>query len=218
MPAPIETELIQYQEWTLRQQPAQRRPSRLLLIVHGLTGDENSMWVFARGLADSYWVVAPRAPYPAEPGGYSWRPKPDSDLGRPALETLLPSVDALLSLVDGYAASEGLDSDQFDLIGFSQGAALASLVGLLHPGRVRKLGLLAGFVPSGAETLTEGQPMKGKSIFVAHGTLDTMVPVDRARASIRVLEHAGAQVVYCEEEVGHKVSAGCLRALHSYLG
>jgi phospholipase/carboxylesterase len=218
MPAPIETQVIQFQGWTLRVQPAEVRPYRLLLMIHGLTGDESSMWVFARGLPGSYWVVAPRAPYPTEPGGFSWRPKPGSDLGRPALETLLPSGDALLSLVDGYAASEGLDSDQFDLIGFSQGAALASLVGLLHPGRVRKLGLLAGFVPSGAETLTEGQPMKGKSIFVAHGTLDTMVPVDRARASIRVLEQAGAQVVYCEEEVGHKVSAGCLRALHSYLG
>ena len=103
------------------------------------------------------------------------------------------------------------------LFGFSQGAALASLVALMHPDRVRKVGMLAGFVPRGAEGLAAGTPLSGKSIFVAHGTLDTMVPVERARASIRLLEQAGAEVIYCEEEVGHKVSAGCLRALHSYL-
>jgi predicted esterase len=44
-----------------------------------------------------------------------------------------------------------------------------------------------------------------------------MVPVDRARASIGLLEQAGAQVTYCEDEVGHKVSAGCLRALKEFL-
>jgi len=59
--------------------------------------------------------------------------------------------------------------------------------------------------------------LAGKNIFVAHGTLDQMVPIDRARASIGLLEQAGAQVTYCEDEVGHKLSANCLRALEAYL-
>ncbi|HEY5902542.1 MAG TPA: alpha/beta fold hydrolase [Anaerolineales bacterium] len=217
MPIPIETELTGFNGWILRTRPAGETPARLVVLVHGLTGDENSMWVFARGLAPSYHVLAPRAPYAAEAGGYSWRPDPDGDLGQPAMQTLTASVDALLGLVDAYAASVNLSAGQFDLVGFSQGAALASLVALMHPDRVRKVGMLAGFVPRGAEGLAAGMPLSGKSIFVAHGTLDTMVPVERARASIRLLEQAGAEVIYCEEEVGHKVSAGCLRALHSYL-
>jgi predicted esterase len=32
-----------------------------------------------------------------------------------------------------------------------------------------------------------------------------------------LLEKAGAQVTYCEGEVGHKVSADCLRALKEFL-
>jgi predicted esterase len=44
-----------------------------------------------------------------------------------------------------------------------------------------------------------------------------MVTIDRARASIELLEQAGAQVTYCEDEVGHKLSANCLRALENYL-
>jgi hypothetical protein len=31
-----------------------------------------------------------------------------------------------------------------------------------------------------------------------------------------LLEQAGAQIVYCEAEVGHKVSADCLRALETF--
>jgi predicted esterase len=56
----------------------------------------------------------------------------------------------------------------------------------------------------------------GKPFFVAHGTKDEMVTVDRARASIALLEQAGAHVTYCEDEVGHKVSVNCLRALQKF--
>ena len=217
MPAPGETELLRFKDWTLRVHPAAVRPARLLLMIHGLTGDENSMWVFARDLPEDDWIVAPRAPHAAEPGGYSWRRSDPESNGRPSLEMLRPSVDALLRLVDEYSLSIGVDTGQFDVVGFSQGAAMANLLAILHPQRVRRVGVLAGFVPAGTEALVRARPLAGKKIFVAHGSLDEMVPVDRARASIGLLEQAGAQVTYCEEEVGHKVGLGCLRALRSYL-
>lgn len=217
MSVPSETELVQFKDWTLRVRPAMVQPARLLLLIHGLTGDENSMWVFARDLPQEYWILAPRAPHPAGPGGYSWRPQDSGAQGRPGFELLRPSVDRLIRLVDEYSTSIGLDPTLFDVLGFSQGAAMASLLAMLHPDRIRRVGVLAGFVPAGAEGLVEQRPLEGKKIFVAHGTLDEMVPVERARASIGLLEQAGAQVHYCEEEVGHKVSLGCLRALRSYL-
>jgi predicted esterase len=42
------------------------------------------------------------------------------------------------------------------------------------------------------------------------------VPVGRARASVALLEQAGAQVTYCEDEVGHKVSIPCLHGLKKF--
>jgi phospholipase/carboxylesterase len=110
-----------------------------------------------------------------------------------------------------------VDAAQFDLMGFSQGAAMTNLIGIRHPQRVRKMGVLAGFVPAGMEELILQKPLAGKNIFVAHGTQDQMIPIDRARASMALLEQSGAQITYCEEEVGHKLSANCLRALESYL-
>lgn len=216
MPVQNSTEVITFQGWTLRVRAATEKPAHLLLLVHGWTGDENSMWVFVRNLPGSYWIVAPRAPYTTSPSGYSWRPERPGVHDRPNFEDLQPAAESLLHFVDAYAAENHLDASQFSAIGFSQGAALISTLALLHPERVRRAGVLSGFVPEGAQPLVERRPLKGKLFFVAHGTLDDLVPIDVARSSVRVLETAGANVTYCEDDVGHKLSAKCLRALEAY--
>jgi phospholipase/carboxylesterase len=212
------TSQIEFNNWTLRISEASHPSPRLLLLIHGLTGDENSMWVFTRNLPSHYWMVAPRAPYKAEPSGYSWREKFDSSqFGRPTLDQLRDSAAELLRLVDEYSASAGIDVGTFDMMGFSQGAAMCNVLAFLYPDRIRKAGILAGFVPAGLEDLATQRPLDGKPFFVTHGTKDEMVSVDRARDSIAILEQAGAKVTYCEDEVGHKVSVNCLRALKEFL-
>jgi predicted esterase len=59
--------------------------------------------------------------------------------------------------------------------------------------------------------------LEGKPYFVTHGTKDEMVSIDRARESIAILEQAGAQIIYCEDDVAHKISVNCLRALKQFL-
>lgn len=217
MPDLSDTSLIQFNGWTLRVREAAAKPARLLLLLHGYTGDENSMWVFAKDLPRHYWMVAPRAPHPAEMRGYSWRPLQPGTFGRPSLEELIPQAEALIRLVDEYQASAGIEAPDFDVMGFSQGGAMSNVLAFLYPQRIRKMGILAGFVPSGLDVYARNHPLEGKRVFVTHGTRDDMVPIDRARASVAVLEQAGAKIVYCEDEVGHKVSLNCLRALRSYL-
>lgn len=212
-----DTQLIQFEGWTLRIKETDHPNAKLLLLIHGLTGDENSMWVFARDLPAHYWIVAPRAPYTADPSGYSWRPSQFGNLDGPGLEWLRQSAEALIRLVDAYAASVGIDSSVFDIMGFSQGAAMCNVLAFLYPHRIRKTGILAGFVPTGLEELVSQRPLEGKPFFVAHGTKDETVKVDRARVSIALLEQAGAKVTYCEDDVAHKVSANCLRALKEFL-
>lgn len=218
------TETIEFNGWTLRIRPAETVNPRLLVMIHGLTGDENSMWVFARKFPADYWIMAPRAPYPANPQGFSWRANPQTleqaqsdQTRRPGLDVLKPSAEALIKLIDDYSASVKVEARQFDAIGFSQGAAMVNILGMLYPDRVRKMGVLAGFVPSGLDAQIDRRVLTGKHIFVAHGTQDEMVSIDRARASIQLLEQAGASITYCEDEVGHKLSSNCLRALERYL-
>ena len=175
------------------------------------------MWVFARDLPKRYWMIAPRAPYPSGAEGYSWSPLPSFDLDKPSLEQLLPAAEALIRLVDEYQSSAGIEANVIDVIGFSQGAAMSNALAFLYPERIRKIGILAGFVPGGLEKYAGRRPLEGKTVFVAHGAKDEMAPIDRARSSMKILERAGAQIVYCEDDVGHKVSLNCLRVLRSYL-
>lgn len=218
MPDPNNTSLITFKDWTLRVRESSGAAARLLVLIHGLTGDENVMWVFARNLSPDYWMVAPRAPYSSgmAQGGYSWRQNSNEAEDRPRLDELRDSAEALLQLIEEYAASIKVDSGSFDVMGFSQGAAMSSLLAFLYPERIRKVGILAGFVPEGLEELLSQRPLEGKPFFVAHGTKDETISIEHARASVKLLKQAGAQVTDCEDDVGHKVSASCLRALKDF--
>ena len=174
------------------------------------------MWIFVRSFPSHYWIVAPRAPHVTRPGGFSWRPMQPGRREPPSFEDLLPSTEALIALIDDYAGENHLPASPFDAIGFSQGAAVANTLALQYPRRVRRVGVLAGFVPTGAEKLLQARQLDGIPFFVAHGTLDEMVPVESARRSVQLLQQAGAAVTFCEDEVHHKVSAGCLRGLEAF--
>ncbi len=171
------------------------------------------MWVFASHLPEEAMILAPRGLYPAELGGVSWQSQ-DSRVF-PEVEAFRPAVDALSKLLTP-ANFPLADWSQLRLVGFSQGAALAYTFSLLHPERIRSLAGLSGFMPEGAADLAVAQPLRGKSAFITHGTRDDLVPVARARQAVRVLQDAGAQVVYCEDDVGHKLSASCFRGMQTF--
>ena len=93
---------------------------------------------------------------------------------------------------------------------------MAYVFALLHPERVKALAGLSGFSPDGSIALAAGQPLRDKPIFIAHGTRDDLVPVEKARRSVELLQEAGGNVTYCEDVVGHKLSADCFSGLESF--
>lgn len=216
MPDVNNTHQMTYNGWTMRVRHAAQKPARFMLLLHGWTGDENSMWVFARKFPADLWIAAPRAPHPAEGSGYSWRAIQPGTRGLPTLSDLKPAADSLIHLVDDVSASIGVDAEQFDLAGFSQGGALVNALTLLHPERIRRAAVLAGFMPGGVDDWLARRVLADKPIFVAHGTQDELVPLERAQQSVKLLQQAGARVTFCEAEVGHKVSADCLRGLETF--
>lgn len=216
MPDPADNPVSEFENWTIRHRPAGARLSRLLLLLHGWTGDENSMWVFTRNLPESYSLLAPRALHAAEPGGFSWRPNVRDDRSNMRIDDLRPAAEAVLNLARRFARAHNLSEEQVDLMGFSQGAALANTIALLHPAAVGQVAVLSGFLPRGAEQLLSFRSLSGHHFFVFHGTQDPMVPIEEARQCVRILQHAGADVIMCEEAVAHKVGAQGMRKLNAF--
>jgi phospholipase/carboxylesterase len=190
----------------------------LLILIHGLTGDENSMWTLTHNLPSNYSIVAPRGPYPVPEGGFSWRKDGSKRDSLSSNIDLRPAAEGLMEFVDTWAASEGMTIRQFDLVGFSQGAAVVYILTLLYPDRIRKVAALAGFFPQGAEELLVPSQLAGKQIFISHGRKDNMVQVEKARRAVKLLRETGAQVTYCESDATHKVSKECLQAMGKFLG
>ncbi len=204
--------------WRFRMNPPETTTShQAILLLHGLTGDENSMLVFAPHVPTSYFSFSLRAPHTAPNGGYSWV------LGgveeQAPLDRLQPAVDALDDFLEVASPHYPVAFERVHLMGFSQGAALAFTYASLRPGRTASLVGLSGFLPTGLEQENQLPDLTGLPVFIAHGSLDERIPVDQARRAASTLESAGAQVVYCEDQVGHKLSASCMRAMkHFYEG
>ena len=231
---PKDTTKFQFRNWTLRiRLPEGEGPHPLLLLLHGWTGDEDVMWIFTDRLPARYLMLAPRGIYEAQSGGFGWSPHTDNTW--PTVEDFRPAVSGLVALLDDLrrSATQSVTSHEelplnvgdailqadfsdLNLLGFSQGAALAYTFALLHPERVNKVAGLASFLPKNVEQLMANRPLVDVPVFVAHGTLDDQVPVKKAREAVEILNRLGAEVTYCEEEVGHKLSAGCFRALDSF--
>ncbi len=215
--------LLEFEQWRLRYRlPEGSRPHPALLLVHGWTGDENVMWIFTSHLSPRYLILSPRGLYPTADGGYGWEPR--LQRGWPTVEEFQPSVDALLAMLDSLKTKEygqafrgiELDFSRLNIMGFSQGAALAYTLALLYPERVGRLAGLSGFLPENADGLMDTKPLLDKPVFIAHGQRDERVPVEKARKAARLFKDAGADVTYCEEDVGHKLALSCFHAMEEF--
>lgn len=225
MPTAINPIAFEDQGWTVRYQPPEHDLNApVILLLHGWTGDEKVMWIFTRALAGRFWLFAPRAPIAVPSGGYAWLPHGEQRW--PALQEFQPIVDQLLPALDRWSERVNLPVmsrlKPFHLMGFSQGAAMSFAVTAYYPARTAKVAALAGFFPRSSMDTNqdEGQLLKsayaGRSVYMAHGKQDEIVPVSMAVEAKNKLEHSGASVTFCESEVGHKMSAGCLRGLEEF--
>ena len=191
----------------------------VFVLLHGWTGDEFSMEPFLQVLPPDGVAFLFRAPFhaPRERGGYSWVNRrtfgglPTAAMFSDALEILRRWLGDFLPRRFPF-----LRKGRYHWMGFSQGAALTLMQGLRAPETVGSLAVLSGFAPANAEQWAESKPLLGTRAFVAHGTQDAIVPFEHGERARDVLEAAGAQVRFCEAEVGHKVGAPCMRALREF--
>ena len=205
--------------WIIRfRLPESTGPHPILIMLHGWTGDEYAMWVFASRLPKNYLILAPRGLFKAPSVGYGWHPHEDGHW--PTVDDFVPAVEALLELVDpDYFPIRSVSPsalEELRMVGFSQGAAFMYAFSLLNSSRIASIAGLSGFLPIDMEKYGTEQVLKGKTAFISHGSTDKLVHVDKAHQAVDFLRHMGANVTYCEDEVGHKLSGKCFRGLENF--
>jgi phospholipase/carboxylesterase len=171
--------------------PPRARAQRAGVLLHGRGGGPEDMMAIAARLALADWRwVAPGA------RGQSWYPHrfiEPVETNQPFLMNAVAECDRAL---DDAADQGRLGPDQLALIGFSQGACLASEYVLRHPGRCRLLVMFTGGI-IGAEASQWrdiGPRLEGLRVLLTGSDADEWVPEGRLRDSAQVLADLGADV------------------------
>ncbi|MEC8754684.1 MAG: dienelactone hydrolase family protein, partial [Pseudomonadota bacterium] len=117
-----------------------------------------------------------------------------------------PGADAqrLHNLVDYAKTHWNIDSEKVLLSGMSDGGTFSYVAGLQDQVPFTHLApCSASFHPMLIEA-TSPERLQGLPIYLIHGALDWMFPVDVARTAQQALQAAGAAVVYAEvEDLSH---------------
>ncbi|GAA4360036.1 alpha/beta hydrolase [Kangiella marina] len=154
-------------------------------------------------------------------GGYemrAWYDIRDADLAnREDKEGVRQSANLVEKLIDAEI-HVGIPSDKIVLAGFSQGGAIA-----LHLA-TRISHQLAGIVALSTyltmpESLVDEQSKANNTtpIFMAHGSQDPVVPMQRGQYSAKVLQENGFDVRWQDYPMAHAVCLEEIQALGSFL-
>jgi phospholipase/carboxylesterase len=202
-------------------------PLATILILHGLGADGNDFVPIAEEL-DLQQVGPVRFVFPHAPvmpvtinGGYRMRAwydimgfDPDSPQDEAGLRRSQALVDALIA----REKERGIPAERIVLAGFSQGCAMSLLAGLRHPERLAGIAGLSGYLPLADRTAQERTAANQHTpIFLAHGTHDEVVSLDRAEASRDALLALGYAVEWHEYLMGHSVSPLEIEELNAWL-
>ena len=165
-------------------------PAALIVALHGGSGHgRDFLWAWLReARSRGMLLLSPTAQ------DRTWSIMGGEDVDAPRLRTAVEEV----------AATYAVDRSRVLLTGMSDGATYALLAGLAEESPFTHLAPACGVLHP--YLLAEGgiRRARGRPIYLVHGALDWMFPVQTARMARQALEAAGARLVYREiEDLSH---------------
>lgn len=201
-------------------------PTATLIVLHGLGADGNDFVPICRALdLDAVGPVrfllpdAPERPVTRN-GGYVMRAwfdvfAPGSGIDDEA------GILASRNIVEALIAREvtrGVPASRIVLMGFSQGCALALVSGLRHAERLAGIAGLSGYLPLAARTAAERSAAnRDVPVFLAHGTQDGVVDIERALAARGVLDDLSISYDWHIYDMDHEVCPDEIADLNRWL-
>jgi phospholipase/carboxylesterase len=190
------------------------KPSRLVILLHGLGADGNDLI----GLGP-YWArllptaefLSPNAPFPCDmaPYGYQWYSS-QNRTPEAALAGVRAAAPILEAFVDDALAKRGLDDSDLALVGFSQGTVMSLYLGYR---RNKPVAGIVGF--SGrllAPELLASELLSRPPTLLVHGTEDPLVPYSALAEAETALQRAGVPVeTVTSVGIGHSIDEEGLR-------
>lgn len=172
---------------------APTKPRNLLLLAHGVGGNETNLASLADGTGDDTLVILPRGPLMLGADQYAWFPVAFGPQGpRPDLAAAEQGRRRLAAFITELQAESGVPPSRTVVAGFSQGGIMSASVGLTRPELIAGFGVLAGRVlPELEPQLAEREALSRIQAFIGHGRDDTKLPIDWAHRADAWLTRLG---------------------------
>jgi phospholipase/carboxylesterase len=114
--------------------------------------------------------------------------------------------------------ARGIAAERIIMAGFSQGGAMALFTALRYPERLAGVMALSTYLPLAAAVIAERTDVNATlPIFMAHGDVDDVVPINFARNSRKRLTSLGHDVDWREYPMPHSVSPAELEDIKGFL-
>ncbi|GAB6197590.1 alpha/beta hydrolase [Lysobacter xanthus] len=189
-------------------QPEPSRPTSLLVLLHGVGGDESQLASIGAAMPDGTVVALPRGIRTIGGERLGWfrvglggdEPQVVEDEAEEARTRLVDFVRALQHRFD-------VPPSRTVLCGFSQGGVLAATVALTEPECVGAFAMLSGrLMPEYAERIAPDPRLAHLEALVVHGRADETLPVDGAQAAHRRLDEARIAAEIRLYDAGHEMT------------
>ncbi|GAB3777486.1 alpha/beta hydrolase [Ramlibacter monticola] len=202
-------------------------PTATILILHGLGADGNDFVPIAEelelGQVGPVRFIFPHAPVMPVTLNNGYRMRAWYDIlgfeeGAPQDEAGLRHSQQLVEALLKREKERGVPAHRIVLGGFSQGCAISLLTGLRHPERLAGIMGLSGYLPLADKTAAERSSASLRTpIFLAHGSHDEVVALERAESSRDTLQALGHEVEWHEYLMGHAVNPLEIEELNAWL-
>ncbi len=202
-------------------------PQRAVLWLHGLGADGHDFAPIVPEL-DLSGVPATRFIFPHAPvqpitinGGMAMRAWYDivgTNLTRREDEAGIRASEAMVCALLEREHARGIESRHIVLAGFSQGCAMTLHTGLRYGLPLAGMMALSGYLPL-VDALAAQRHAHNHAtpIFMAHGTHDPMISIDRAQASCDTLQQLGYEVDWHAYPMAHAVCAEEIEDIGTFL-
>lgn len=191
--------------------------NNLIVILHGYGANMRDLLSLSENMGTDNSIFAfPNAPFEFQlsyqQSGYAWIFPPSMD-PEDVPESMLDSVEKLMGTLQELVEFYDIKSRNVILGGFSQGAMMSAVVGLVRPEIFKGVFMLSGMLLGEAYLASRMQSYTGQAVFISHGNFDSLVPFTHSKKTVAFLERYGYSPEVHEYPMGHELSTESIHDL-----
>lgn len=191
----------------------------LLLLLHGVGGNEQNLFSFANSLPEKFLVVSVRGPLTLGSNSYAWF-RVDFSTGRPIINEKEAEAarKSIIQFLDELKHKEKFDAKNVYMMGFSQGGIMSYSTALTEPEKIAGIAVMSGrLLPEVKPLIASNERLAKLKVYVSHGKQDNVLQVQYAYDAVEYLKTKGIHPEFHEYSESHTINREMLADVNTWL-